>query len=194
MLEGLLVDLVPYGTQYLALEHKWRNGPAWFWGTLGDRPTLSRAQIERSQQARAEARAEHRAHSVYFGVQTKDGVRLGDIGLNWVLPHHRLGMLGAAIGEPEYWGGGYGTDALLLMADYAFDWLDLRKLWLGTMSLNARVVRQMEKVGFRLEARRRNSTLADGAWADHLLYGLLREEWPGRAALVQKLGLKAKAQ
>ena len=37
-----------------------------------------------------------------------------------LVPHYRLAMFGAMIGEPEYWGGGYGTDALLLIVDYAF--------------------------------------------------------------------------
>jgi len=29
----------------------------------------------------------------------------------------------------------------------------------------------------------------DGVWVDGLLYGMLREEWPGREALVERLGL-----
>jgi len=62
-----------------------------------------------------------------------------------LVPHSRLAMLGARIGDPAYWGGGYGTDALLLLIEYAFDWLVMRKLWLGSTSANARVMRQMEK-------------------------------------------------
>lgn len=96
------------------------------------------------------------------------------------------------IGEPEYWGGGYGTDALLLLADYAFDWLDLHKLWLITMALNARVMRQMEKVGFDLEARQRAATWANNGWVDALTYGIQRSAWPGRAALIERLGLRAR--
>jgi RimJ/RimL family protein N-acetyltransferase len=96
------------------------------------------------------------------------------------------------IGEPEYWGSGYGTDALLLLVDYAFDELDIRKIWLGTMGLNARVMRQMEKVGFTLEVRQRQAIYADSVWYEQLIYGLLREEWPGRPALVEKLGLTAR--
>ena len=68
---------------------------------------------------------------------------------------------GREIGEPDYWGGGYGTDALLLLIEYAFDTLDMRKVWLNTMSLNERVIRQMEKVGFGLEGRQREAN-ADG--------------------------------
>jgi RimJ/RimL family protein N-acetyltransferase len=68
----------------------------------------------------------------------------------------------------------------------------MHKIWLGTMSLNERVMRQMEKVGFTLEARRREGVYAAGALYDHLLYGLLREEWPGREVMIAKLGLTAR--
>lgn len=193
MIEGLLVDLVPYGTAFDKLEHRWHNNESWFWATAGDRWVQSRADLERNQRERREWVEHNRSQNVWFGIQTKDGKPLGDIALNWVVPYHRLAMLGAAIGEPEYWGGGYGTDALTLIVDYAFDWLDLHKLWLGTMGINVRVQRQMEKVGFTLEARRRRMMYADGNWVDELNYGLLREEWPGRAAVIEKLGLRARA-
>jgi hypothetical protein len=74
---------------------------------------------------------------------------------------------------------------------YTFDELDIRKIWLSTMSLNARVMRQMEKVGFSLEVRRRKGIYADGVWYEELVYGLFREDWPGRAALIEKSGLAA---
>jgi RimJ/RimL family protein N-acetyltransferase len=192
MLEGLLVDLVPYGSRFVEHEPEWRNNEAWFWATMGDRHAIPKTVLDRRRQERAEWVEQHGSHEVWFGIQTKDGTPIGDIAMNWVLPYQRLAMLGASIGKEEYWGGGYGTDALLLIMDYAFDWHDLRKLWLGTMSPNVRVTRQMEKVGFKLEARQRQVTWVDGAWADGLLYGILREEWPGRPALIEKLGLRAR--
>jgi len=190
ILEGLLVDLVPFGKAFDEREYDWRNNEAWFWATVGERHVISKTSIKRRQEEHREW-VERGSQMVYFGVQTKDGKPIGDFWLNWVLPHHRLSMLGASIGEPDYWGGGYGTDALLLLVDYAFDWLDMHKLWLATMSPNVRVIRQMEKVGFTLEARVREEVWSDGLWADMVLYGLLREEWPGRGAMIEKLGLKA---
>jgi RimJ/RimL family protein N-acetyltransferase len=192
MLEGLLVDLVPYGKRFEAQEHTWHNSEAWFWATAGDRVIETRAAIDRHHEHRAEHAATSPAPPVWFGIQAKDGTPLGDIAINWSLPHHRVGMLGAAIGEPGYWGGGYGTDALLLMLDYAFDWLDYHKLWLGTMALNARVLRQMEKVGFRQEARLRDEWYVDGRWQDGVLFGMLQTEWSGRAAMIDRLGLQAR--
>lgn len=187
LLEGLLVDLVPAGKGFEDRVHTWENNESAFWGSAGDYGILTRAQIERHQ---AEQRSQPQT-GVHFCIQTKDGTPIGSIGLGFLIPHHRLAMIGASIGEPTYWGGGYGTDALLLIVDYAFDWLDLRKLWLSTMSINVRVLRQMEKIGLVPEARQRGWWLADGQWCDDVAFGILRDEWPGRAALIERIGLRA---
>ena len=188
MLYGTLVDLVPYGARFMAHDHEWWNSEANFWGSMGDRQAVTRAQVERTHE---EWRTSTQPHTgVAFGVQTKDGVPLGFFGINWLSYQHRVAELGAVIGERDYWGGGYGTDALLLLVDYAFDVLDMRKVWLTTISSNVRVVRQMEKVGFELEARQRQATVADGAPYDALVFGRLRDRWPGYAAMVAALGLR----
>ncbi len=194
MLEGLLVDLVPYGKTFQDLDHRWMNNEATYWSGGGERYFMSQAMIAARHAQWAEERERTGGGGgVAFGVRTKDGKSLGYFGVNWLPPTHRVAMLGARIGEPEYWGGGYGTDALLLLLDYTFDWLDARKAWLMTTSMNARVMRQMEKVGFRLEVRQRQGALADGVRYDWLAYGLLREEWPGRETLVERLGLRERA-
>ena len=190
MLEGMLVDLVPYSKKFLDLEHIWRNNESAFWSSGGDRHIVSRAAIRRKAEAWAEeAERLGPARPVMFGMQTKDGTPIGFFTIAWLLPHHRVGLIGARIGDPAYWGRGYGTDALLLIVEFAFGWLDLRKVWLATTSANERVMRQMDKVGFVLEGRARRASLMDGVWVDGLLYGMLREEWPGREALIERLGL-----
>ena len=194
MLEGILVDLVPSDVKDLELHHTWRNNESQFWGSGGDRVLLTRAMLGRQRERRRERRADNPYRGVYFSIRTKPqaaepGRPIGFMGINWMNPTHRWAVLGAIIGEPDYWGGGYGKDGVLLLADYAFAWFDLRKLWLMTTSMNGRVLRQMEKLGFSLEARQRKSALADGEWFDWLYFGVLRAEWPGRLALVEQLGL-----
>ena len=91
----------------------------------------SKAAFKRNTDEWREHLAENPPPGMWFGIQTKTGKPIGDIMLGEVQIAHRVGMLGMMIGEPDYWGGGYGTDALLLMVDYIFDWLDLRRLWLA---------------------------------------------------------------
>lgn len=192
MLEGILVDLVPYGKAFRDQEHRWLNNESTFWGMGGARLLLSKAELERWRTERAEREERTGSAAVWFGIRAKSGVPLGDVELDDIAPHHRLAMIGIGIGEPEYWGGGYGLDALLLIVEYAFSWLDHRRLWLDTMGTNVRMQRAAEKAGFREEARRRHFWLADGQWTDDVVYGMLREEWPGYAALVERLGLRAR--
>lgn len=190
MLEGLLVDLVPYGQRFAEQDHRWWNNESVFWSSMGDRSVVTKAQAEAEHREWRESTEPHTG--VAFGVQTKDGKPLGYFGINFLSYHSRVANFGANISEPDYWGGGYGTDALLLLTDYAFDTLDMRKVWLVTMTLNQRVLRQMEKVGFLLEARQRQATVANGVPCDVVMYGLLREEWPGRVAMIERLGLHAR--
>src|SRR5512133_4129854 len=177
MLHGLLVDLVPFGKRVIEHEPKWIMGPAGWWGDGGNREFISKAKAEYWQQQWLEELEKGTATGFTFGIVTKDGTPIGDMGFNFMSPTHRAANLGAMIGDPDYWGGGYGTDALTLLIDYAFNWLDLRRLWLNTMEINTRVIRQMEKVGFTLEGRQRSVTFADGAWVNMRCYGLLRDEW-----------------
>ncbi len=194
MLYGLLVDLIPFGKRIIDPMPKWVMGPGGWWGDGGNREIFSQAAFDRWQQERQEEVEQGKVSGISFGIQTKDGTPIGDMGINFMSPTHRAANLGAMIGDPNYWGGGYGTDALTLLIDYAFNWLDLRRVWLNTMGINARVIRQMEKVGFTLEGRQRGYTFVDGTWVDMLCYGLLREEWPGRETLIEKLGLQAKKE
>jgi RimJ/RimL family protein N-acetyltransferase len=188
-LEGLLVDLVPYGSRFSEQERRWRNNESWYWAAMGERKPIPARTIQRWQQERNE---DDQSQGVWFGIQTKDGKPLGDMSIDTIVPHNRLAFLGTVIGEPEYWGGGYGTDALTLLIDYTFDWLDMRKICVMTMALNARVIRLMEKVGFTLEGRPREATWVDGKTVDTPWYGLLRDEWPGREVMIERLGLRAK--
>ena len=191
MLEGLLVDLVPLDREFSDLNHKWFNSEAGYWGSAGDRKIVTRAKMDRwFEEWHQEMDAGMRHFE--FGVMTKERVLIGNFGVSQFWPVHRTASVGFIIGEPAYWSRGYGTDALLLLVEYLFDWLDLRRIWLGTMSLNMRVQRLMEKCGFTFEARLRDAFVADGSYVDELVYGLLREEWPGRAAMVERLGLKPK--
>ena len=190
MLQGILVDLIPYGNTFVNLSAKWDNGPAGYWATAGDRPLYSQAAVRRWHEEWRASLDKGPDTRLEFGIRTKDGTPIGQMGVNWLSGVHRHAELGASIGEPAYWGGGYGTDALLLLIEYLFEWLDLRRVMLGTMSCNARVLRQMEKVGFTLEARRRGLWYASGERYDEMVYGMLRDEWPGRAALVERLGLQ----
>jgi len=192
ILEGLLVDLVPINQEFLdKMVEFWNNESRW-WSTTGDCRPLTRAQVKRMLDAQMEG-PEPGYSEVHTMIRAKDGQIIGWMSL-WIVQPHRFVWVAAWIGNPMYWSGGHGSDALLLIVDYAFRWLDVRRFVLSTMGLNVRAQRNAEKCGFVFEGRKREAAFVDGRWVDMVNYGLLCDEWPGRAALVEQLGLHQKAK
>jgi RimJ/RimL family protein N-acetyltransferase len=74
-------------------------------------------------------------------------------------------------------GMGYGTDALRVLAEFAFTRRNLRRLHLSVLASNTRAIASYRKVGFVEEGRRREHCWVRGAYDDEILMGLLRSEW-----------------
>ncbi|MBN1679812.1 MAG: GNAT family N-acetyltransferase [Anaerolineae bacterium] len=194
LLHGLLVDLVPFTREFHEekMHTFWNNESRW-WATMGDNQPVTRAEIKRMNEERIQGH-ERGYTGIHFMMRARDGNIIGSAGLNWLDYWNRYGMLGSWIGEPDYWSGGHGTDALLLLAEYAFNWYDLRRLILFTMGPNIRAQRNVERCGFKLEARQRDGGYAGGEWVTSLAYGMLREEWQGRETLVEQFNLRERAE
>lgn len=117
--------------------------------------------------------------SVYsFGIRTLDGDQLvGFTGLDGdAFPHGEL-FVGIGIGERNFWGKGYGADALKVILRYAFQELNLRRVALDTFEYNPRAIHSYEKVGFVHEGRAREFLYREGRRWDLIFMGILREEW-----------------
>jgi RimJ/RimL family protein N-acetyltransferase len=85
--------------------------------------------------------------------------------------------VGIGIGEREYWGRGYGTDAMRVVLRFAFQELNLHRVSLSVFAYNERAVRSYVKAGFREEGRTRELMLREGTRHDVIEMGILREEW-----------------
>lgn len=85
-----------------------------------------------------------------FGIHTVDsGLLIGTCALTDFTEDGRFATLRILVGEPTYWGRGYGTSAVRLLTSYGFDVLGLHEIVLGVFDFNERAVRSYEKVGFR---------------------------------------------
>ncbi|MEP7135205.1 MAG: GNAT family protein [Chloroflexota bacterium] len=112
-----------------------------------------------------------------FSIRTlADDKLIGFVGL-WLNLIHGEGWVGIGIGEREYWGKGYGTDAMKLVVQYAFMELGLYRVSLGLHEYNARALKSYEKAGFRLEGQTRQDVMREGRRTDTLWMGILRDEW-----------------
>ena len=90
---------------------------------------------------------------------------------------HSDTWVGILIGDRDYWGKGYGTDAMRLIVQYGFIELNLRRISLGLHAYNERALKSYQKAGFKLEGRIRGEGLRDGVRFDSLWMGILRDEW-----------------
>jgi RimJ/RimL family protein N-acetyltransferase len=120
---------------------------------------------------------------IFFAIRTPESDKLiGFIGLFELFKHHGDTLVAIALGERDYWGKGYGTDAMRIMLRYAFYELNLRRVGLIVFEYNPRAIRSYEKVGFIPEGSVRRVMQRDGKRWDFKYMGILREEWLARQA------------
>jgi RimJ/RimL family protein N-acetyltransferase len=106
-----------------------------------------------------------------------DGATIGQCGLFHVDTAARHCELGIGIGEKDYWGRGYGREAVNLLLDYAFRIRNFRRVWLETHASNERAIRAYRACGFVEEGRMREHVWLAGRYVDNVIMGVMREEW-----------------
>lgn len=102
---------------------------------------------------------------------------IGFVALHSVEWNNGAAQLAVGIGEPEYRGKGYGTDALQLILRFAFHELNLFRVGLDVIASNTRAIRAYENLGFQREGRMRGAVLRDGRRTDRIFMGILHDEW-----------------
>lgn len=114
----------------------------------------------------------------FFMIRSLEDDRLlGETGLDEVQWQHGESFVGISIGEKEFWGKGYGTDAMRVLLRYAFNELNLHRVSLTVFEYNPRAIRSYEKAGFSVEGRERKFLERGGKRWDMIYMGILRQEW-----------------
>ena len=106
-----------------------------------------------------------------------DDTLVGTISLGQIEWSNGVAELGMEIGDPAMWGHGYGTEAVRLLLDFAFNDMNLHRVQLGVFRFNSRAVACYERVGFVREGVQREYLARDGQRHDMLLYGILAPDW-----------------
>ena len=133
-----------------------------------------------SAQERLEEWVKQAPGGIHFAVRTIEDDRLvGGIGIMGISPADGNGELGLSIYKQDDWGHGYGREAIALTLRYAFNELNLHRVWLTTNGFNERAMKLYEKLGFRHEGRGREHVLLDGRRWDIVYMGMLRDEFEG---------------
>ncbi len=150
---------------------KWLNDPS-LRRYLDMYLPLSRAQEERWFERQLEDEK-----NLVFAIETLEGEHIGNIGLHEIDWKNGQAVLGIFIGEGDYWGQGYGTDAVRTLLRLAFEEMGLHRISLRVFDFNQRAIRCYEKCGFRHEGRQREAHFTEGRYHDVLLMGILAQEF-----------------
>jgi RimJ/RimL family protein N-acetyltransferase len=152
--------------------HRWLNDPAVmiFWGRPGN--TQSVAEVVETEEAQS-----RRGTSRKYMIETLDGAVIGEIDYYDLDMVARSAWTSIMIGEPEYWGGGFGTDAMRTLLRYLFHQLGLHRVTLTAIEGNLRARKSYEKVGFVQEGTLRDWMFFDGRYVNGVLMAVLRDDF-----------------
>ena len=105
---------------------------------------------------------------------------IGEAGLLRMFPAWRTTDLSLILGDKEAWGQGYGTEAILLLLDYAFGYLNMHRVAVGVVGFNERALKFYEKIGFEREGVQRDGYYHDHAYHDFVMMSILENEFRAR--------------
>lgn len=106
-----------------------------------------------------------------------NGVFIGTIGLHQINWKDGIATSGTLIGEKEHWNAGYGTDAKMILLDYAFNTLNLRKICSSVLEFNIRSLRYNLHCGYKIEGRRKKQIFKDGKYWDEIILAVFKKDW-----------------
>lgn len=115
-------------------------------------------------------------------MRKEDGAFVGTAGLYAIAWQARNAEFRIFLGDRSAWNGGLGTEAAALLVQYAFDRLNLNKVWLGVNEANKGAIKSYEKAGFVHEGKLRQEVYRNGRYYDALRMSLLRGEWAAATA------------
>ena len=107
----------------------------------------------------------------------KNDELLGNIGFNSVDLLNRTAVIGIMLGNPNYQRKGYGVEAVKLILDYGFSFLNLRNISLSVFEYNEAAYNLYKKAGFKEVGRLRKAVEILGKTYDVIIMDMLKEEF-----------------
>ena len=112
-------------------------------------------------------------------VTLEENKMIGTVGLEDINDIDRSATLGIFIGDKDYRNKGIGTEAIKLILEYGFKYMNLHNIKLDLMEFNERALKCYQKCGFKECGRRRKCRFVDGKYYDRISMDILDEEFEG---------------
>ncbi len=171
-LSGKQVYLRPLEKADLPYLRAWSNDPE-IRSLTGEVAPMSEAGVEAFFE-----KVNHEADRIWFAVVLHEDHRIiGEAGLLRMFPAWRTTDLSIILGDRTAWGKGYGTEAILLLMNYAFGALNMHRVSIGVVGFNQSAIRFYEKVGFKQEGIQREGYFYDHQYHDFVMMSILDDEF-----------------
>lgn len=174
MIRGRKVELRAFEASDAEAVHRFKNDPAITEGLYDAVFPQSMIQVSewvRHASSMAPEQADYR-----FAIVSDDGKTVGFAGIYQIDWKAGNGEVGIAIGDADYQGKGYGTDALVTVTRFAFEEMGLRRLWTRVLASNERSQKLFEKCGYTREGLLREHHFRHGRMQDVVLFGRLADD------------------
>jgi len=175
MLKGDRIKLGPVKREYIESYLKWLNDPEITQYLTFFRPLTRMMEEDWIENLK------NQNDTIVFGIlipDENDAEKLiGNCGLHAIDWKNRVGEVGIIIGEKEYQGKGYGTEAMELLLEYGFKTVNLNRIQLRVYEFNIRAINSYNKIGFVEEGRMRQAMFVNGEYHDTIFMSILQEEW-----------------
>lgn len=102
---------------------------------------------------------------------------IGNVSLIDYDPLNQSAELGIFIGDEENRHKGYGTEAIKLILDYGFKYLNLNNIFLKVYDVNKNAINAYKKIGFKQIGRRHECFYYNGKLYDEIYMEILKNEY-----------------
>lgn len=128
-----------------------------------------------------------------FAICLQDGDEtIGDLSILDIDRVNRKAGFRIALHGRDHFNKGYGTEAVKLAQQFAFEKLQLNRLQLEVFSHNIRGVKAYEKAGFKKEGTLREALYMNGRYSDEIIMGILKKNMTGEKAIDFSLFLNSR--
>lgn len=125
---------------------------------------------------------ETRAYFMNAIIDRETGLHIGNLKIGPINWKHRFSDLITVIGDRDFWGKGYATDAIRQGIALAFEKYDLRKLSAGISSSNTGSLKAYTRAGFVVEGTLKGQFLIGDTVQDRIEIGCFNPAYfPGAA-------------
>lgn len=175
MLVGNAVVLRPLRLSDRKVSVRWRNDPEIRDSVMGYRfPVTEEMEAD---WVNAVLKDQTRTRMILAIEDQSDDAFVGFVYLNNIDWFARNAEFGILIGDRGRHGKGLGKEALALVAGYAFDTMNLNRIYLRVVAFNRQAQRLYREFGFITEGIQRQHAFVRGRHYDVVLMGLLRRDF-----------------